>query len=85
MNLETLSERITEAILQDAILTKENIVKRVKSILIIWNPIIYASTHKKKNTDAFIRGAERKRIELNYWKEKARSEMTKEEVEKAYI
>ena len=84
MNLEALAERITESILLDAVLTKESIVKRVKSILLIWSPVISAATHKKKNTDAFIRGAERKRIELNYWKEKARSGMTKDEIKKAY-
>lgn len=34
MKIETLSERIAESILQDAYLTKDNIQKRVQSILL---------------------------------------------------
>ena len=84
MNIETLSERITECILQDTYFTKENIQKRVKSILLIWFPAITAPKQSQKSTDAFIRGVERKRIELNYWKEQARNRMSKDEIKKAY-
>ena len=84
MNIETLSERITECILQDTYLSKDNIQKRVKSILLIWFPAITAPKQSQKSTDEFIRGSERKRIELNYWKEQARNRMSKEEIKKAY-
>ena len=84
INLETLSERITEAILEDAFLTKENIQKRVKSILLIWSPAISAAKKNVKNTDEFVRGSERKRIELNYWKEQARKRMSKNEISDSY-
>ena len=84
INLDTLTERITDAILEDAFLTKDNIQKRVRSILLIWSPAISAAKKNVKNTDEFVRGSERKRIELNYWKERARKRMTKEEIISAY-
>jgi hypothetical protein len=47
-------------------------------------PAISASKQSQKNSDGFIRGAERKKIELNYWKEQARNRMTNEEVKNSY-
>ena len=84
MNIDVLSQRITEAILSDTYLTFDNVHNRVKSILLIWFPAITAPKQAIKSTDKFIRASERKRIELNFWKEKARGAMSAEEIKNAY-
>ena len=86
-NMETVAERLVDAILSDNYLSREKLIPRCKAILSAW----IQSNDKPKNYNKIttekgklVKTIEQKNTEMKYWMQKVRELKNKDEMSDLY-
>lgn len=85
LSLNDIAEKVVDAILEEKILSKESLIQRIRPILKIW--IKCANEPKitsNKVLPKHIKTIENRRITAEFWRDKYKMLVSKEELHKSY-